>query len=124
MQDRPMLELEEYIRQGEPGQADRSAAWKTAIGLQDVDGLKTSDYLLETAKEHIEGNIDIKSAQKRIESYYEERSDRRNIEADTKEADIVSARIAELLSEKTLPPYTGGFSAEFLSTQVSSGLTI
>lgn len=55
MQDRPMLELEEYIRQGEPGQADRSAAWKTAIGLQDVDGLKTSDYLLETAKEHIEG---------------------------------------------------------------------
>ena len=101
MQDRPMLELEEYIRQGEPGQADRSAAWKTAIGLQDVDGLKTSDYLLETAKEHIEGKIDIKSAQKRIESYYEERSDRRNIEADTKEADIVSARIAELLSEKT-----------------------
>lgn len=84
MQDRPMLELEEYIRQGEPGQADRSAAWKTAIGLQDVDGLKTSDYLLETAKEHIEGKIDIKSAQKRIESYYEERSDRRNIEADTK----------------------------------------
>lgn len=53
------LDLEEYIRQGEPDQAGRSAAWKTAIGLQDVDGLKTSEYLLETAKEHIEGKIDI-----------------------------------------------------------------
>jgi hypothetical protein len=48
------LELEEYIRQGEPNQAEKSAAWQTAIGLQDVDGLKTSDYLLETAKQHIE----------------------------------------------------------------------
>ena len=46
-------DLEEYIRQGEPEQSDKSIAWKTAIGLQDVDGLKTSDYLLETAKEHI-----------------------------------------------------------------------
>ena len=58
------LDLAEYIRQGEPEQSEKSAAWKTAIGLQDVDGLKTSDYLLETAKEHIEGKIDIKTAQK------------------------------------------------------------
>lgn len=93
-------DLEEYIRQGEPEQSDKSIAWKTAIGLQDVDGLKTSDYLLETAKEHIEGKIDISTAQKRINNYYEIRSDRNQIEADTKEADIVSSRIAELLSEK------------------------
>ena len=46
-------DLEEYIRQGEPEQSEKSIAWKTAIGLQDVDGLKTSEYLLETAKEHI-----------------------------------------------------------------------
>ncbi len=95
------LELNEYIRQGEPDRAEKSEAWQTAIGLQAVDGLKTSDYLLETAKEHIEGRIDITAAQRRIESYYEQRSDRRNTEADTKEADIVSARITELLSEKT-----------------------
>lgn len=49
------LELNEYICQGEPEKINKSNAWKTAIGLQDVDGLKTSDYLLETAKEHIEG---------------------------------------------------------------------
>lgn len=94
-------DLEKYIKLGEPDAAEKSNAWKTAIGLQDVDGLKTSEYLLETAKDHIEGRIDIDTAQKRIESYYEERQDRRETEADTKEADIVSSRIAALLSEKT-----------------------
>ena len=53
------FDLEEYVRQGEAGKAEKSYAWKTAIGLQDVDGLETSAYLLETAKEHIEGTIDI-----------------------------------------------------------------
>lgn len=95
------LELNEYIRQGEPDKVDKSNAWKTAIGLQDVDGLKTSGYLLETAKEHIEGRITISEADKRIQSYYEERQDRGEQEADTKEADIVSVRIAKLLGEKT-----------------------
>ena len=95
------LELNEYIRQGEPDKVDKSNAWKTAIGLQDVDGLKPSKYLIETAKEHIEGRITIFEADKRIHSYYEERQDRKEIESDTKEADIVSVRIAKLLGEKT-----------------------
>lgn len=95
------LDLNEYIKQGEPDKAERSTAWKTAIGLQDVDGLKTSAYLLETAKEHIEGSINITDAQKRIQAYYEARSNRQNTEADTKEADIVSSRITALLGEKT-----------------------
>ena len=95
------FELEEYIKQGEPSQIEKSEAWQTAIGLQAVDGLKTSAYLLDTAKEHIEGKISIDEAQKRIQSYYEQRTDRTEIENDTKEADIVSARIAKLLGEKT-----------------------
>ena len=94
------FELEEYIRQGEPEQAEKSEAWQIAIGLQQVDGLKTSAYLLDTAKEHIEGKISIDEAQKRIQSYYEQRTDRMEIENDTREADIVSARIAKLLGEK------------------------
>lgn len=94
-------DLEEYIRQGEPGRAEKSAAWQTAIGLQDVDGLKTSGYLIETAKDHIEGKINIAQAKDRIHSYYEERKDRADLEVSTKEADIVSARITEILSEKT-----------------------
>ena len=95
------FELEEYIRQGEPGKIEKSEAWQTAIGLQAVDGLKTSEYLLDTAKEHIEGNISIDEAQKRIQSYYEQRTERTEIEDATKEADIVSARIAKLLGEKS-----------------------
>lgn len=94
-------DLDEYIRQGEADRAEKSAAWQTAIGLQDVDGLQTSDYLLETAKEHIEGKIDIATAQKRISSYYEQRNERLTAEQDTMEADIVASRIAELLAEKT-----------------------
>ena len=93
-------ELEEYIRQGEPDQMEKSAAWQTAIGLQAVDGLKTSEYLLDTAKKHIEGKIGIDEAEKRIRSYYEERGEHYKIENETKEADIVSAHIAKLLSEK------------------------
>lgn len=94
------FELEEYIKQGEPDKAEKSEAWQTAIGLQAVDGLNTSDYLLDTAKEHIEGKITIDEAQKRIHSYYEQRSVRTETENGTKEADIVSARIAKLLGEK------------------------
>ena len=94
-------DLEEYIRQGEPGKVEKSEAWQTAIGLQAVDGLKTSEYLLDTAKEHIEGNITIDEAQKRIQSYYEQHEVRAEVEDNTKEADIVSARIAKLLGEKS-----------------------
>lgn len=95
------FELEEYIRQGEPDQAEKSEAWQIAIGLQQVDGLYTSAYLLDTAKEHIEGKITITEAQQRIHNYYEQRIDRKELEADTKEADIVSARIAQLLGEQS-----------------------
>lgn len=94
------FELEEYIKQGEPDRAEKSEAWQTAIGLQAVDGLNTSTYLLDTAKEHIEGKITIDEAQNRIYSYYEQRITRTEIENETKEADIVSARITKLLGEK------------------------
>ncbi len=93
-------ELTEYIIQGEPKQKERSLIWKTAIGLQDVDHLSTSEYLLQTAKDHIVGKIDIDSVQTRINSYYETRTDRKTEENDTEEADKVSARIAKILGEQ------------------------
>ena len=95
------LELEEYIRQGEPEQAEKSEAWQIAIGLQQVDGLQTSAYLLDTAKEHIEGKLTIDEVQQRVQSYYKEHDKRTAIENATREADIVSARITQLLGEKT-----------------------
>ena len=62
--------LDEYIRQGEPQKRERSEAWKVAIGLQQVDRLQTSEYLLDTAKRHIEGDISISEAKQLIDSYY------------------------------------------------------
>ena len=93
--------LDEYIRQGEPHQRERSEAWKVAIGLQQVDRLQTSDYLLDTAKRHIEGDISIGEAKELIDSYYKSVSGRKEIENDrTEEADKVAARITELIEEK------------------------
>ena len=95
------FELEEYIKQGEPERAEKSEAWQVAIGLQAVDGLQTSAYLLDTAKDHIEGKITIGEVQKRIYSYYEQRATRTDSENNAREADMVSARITQLLGEKT-----------------------
>ena len=94
--------LDEYIRQGEPQEQERGRAWQTAIGLQEVDGLKTSPYLLETARRHIEGDITISEAKQLIDSYYKSLTGRKEIEGErTEEADKVSARITELLQEQT-----------------------
>jgi fido (protein-threonine AMPylation protein) len=101
MTDRWEQDLETYLRQTEPDQAEKSAAWQTAIGLQDVDGLRPSPYLLETAQAHIQGKIDMPAAKGRIQSYYAQRQSRQDAEAGTREADLVSVRIAEILGEKT-----------------------
>ena len=94
--------LDEYIRQGEPQQRERSEAWKVAIGLQQVDRLQTSEYLLDTAKRHIEGYISISEAKDLIDSYYKSAAGRKDIEnARTEEADKVAARITELIEEKS-----------------------
>ena len=53
------LDFDEYIRQGEPAQRERAETWSVAIGLQAVDGLQVSDYLLELARRNIEGEITI-----------------------------------------------------------------
>ena len=94
------LELSEYIKQGEPNKVEKTKTWETAIGLQEVDGLKPSKYLIKTAKEHIEGNIDIEEVKTRIDEYYEVQGDRKNFEKDNEEADKVAVRITEILSEK------------------------
>ena len=88
--------FKEYMKESEPDKAGKSYVWSTAIGLQAVDGLKTSEYLLHTAILNIEGNVTLEEAQYLIESYYEERPDSQR----TEEADKVSARIAAILSEQ------------------------
>ncbi|MDR2424629.1 MAG: Fic family protein [Prevotellaceae bacterium] len=94
--------FEEYIRQGEPSRVEKAQNWQTAIGLQQVDGLKPSAYLIEQAKQNIEGDITIDEVKKRIDEYYKTQTVRQFDDNDrTEEADKVSSRIAEILSEKT-----------------------
>ena len=91
--------FKEYIRESEPDKRDKGYAWHTAIGLQAVDGLKTSEYLVHTAVRNIEGEISFEEANALLQSYYEENPSH-DANNRTEEADKVSARIAALLSEK------------------------
>ena len=91
--------FKEYLRESEPDKAHKGYAWSTAIGLQAVDGLKPSKYLVDTAIQNIEGKITMKEAQSLIDSYYEERPVHLSDDERTEEADKVSSRIAEILSE-------------------------
>ena len=91
--------FKDYIRESEPGKRDKEYAWHTAIGLQAVDGLKTSEYLVKTAVRNIEGEISFEEANALLQTYYEENPSH-DTDDRTEEADKVSARIAALLSEK------------------------
>ena len=95
-----MSEFEEYKKLGEPDKREKSEIWETAIGLQKVDGLKPSKYLIHTAKSHIEGDITFEDVKNQLFSYYQEKPAKTDSEKEELEADIVSARIAEILSEK------------------------
>ena len=64
--------FKEYIKESEPAKRDKGYAWHTAIGLQAVDGLKTSEYLVHTAVRNIEGEISFEEANSLLQTYYEE----------------------------------------------------
>lgn len=108
VQKQTYLDFDEYIRQGEPDKKEKASIWQTAIGLQAVDGLKTSDYLKETARKHIEGDIDIDQARELIKTYYQSKSVREPDDDGKQEADKVSANITKILSSKTFDFSTNG----------------
>ncbi len=91
--------FKEYLKESEPDKVSKGYAWSTAIGLQAVDGLKPSRYLIDTAIQNIEGKITIKEAQNLIDNYYEEKPMHLLDDERTEEADKISSRIAQILSE-------------------------
>ena len=97
-----MSEFGEYKRAAEPEKREKALIWRTAIGLQKVDGLTTSEYLRETARRNIEGEITIEESGRLIAEYYKSKPIREAAaKTRTDEADIVSQRIAAILSEPT-----------------------
>ena len=101
--------FDEYLRQGEPSQKERAENWKTAIGLQAVDGLQPSAYLIDVAKRNIEGEITLDETRKLIDSYYQSKTVRTPKDKDEEEADKVSANIAKILASKTFAFNTNGY---------------
>ena len=101
--------FDEYLRQGEPSQKESAENWKTAIGLQAVDGLQPSAYLIDVAKRNIEGEITLDETRKLIDSYYQNKTVRTPKDEDEEEADKVSANIAKILASKTFAFNTNGY---------------
>ena len=95
------INFEAYERMAEPHKQEKASAWRTAIGLQDVDGLKVSDYLRETAVRHIEGDITIDDVRERLKFYYINKTTHDKDDEEKEEADRVAANIAKLMNEKS-----------------------
>lgn len=99
MSNKTDFDFDEYNCQKEPDKQQRVYIWKAAIGMQDVDGLKVSEYLIETAGKSIDGDITFEEANDLINSYYRNKAACKDTENRIEEADKVSARIAQILSE-------------------------
>lgn len=95
------IDFEAYERASEPHKREKASAWRTAIGLQDVDGLRVSDYLKETAVKHIEGDITIDDVRDQLQTYYLSKTTRDQSDQDTEEADKVAVNITKLLNERS-----------------------
>lgn len=91
--------LKEYLKNTETSKAYKSYLWSTAIGLQAVDGLKPSQYLIDLAIKNIEEKISLKDVLELIQRYYEDKPHYLFDENRTKEADKVSVRIVKILLE-------------------------
>ena len=105
------LNFDEYIRQGEPAQRERAEAWSVAIGLQAVDGLKTSEYLQQTARRNIEGEITIDEARELVKEYYIKKTAHAAGDEDKEEADRVSSNISKLLQTDAFTYSAAGLAA-------------
>ena len=94
------MDFDEYIVASEPHKREKAEAWKVAIGLQAVDGLQVSEYLKQTARRHIEGEITIDEAKELVKQYYVSKTQHDDDEDDKREADRVSANIAKIINER------------------------
>ena len=102
------LDFDEYIVASEPHKREKAEAWKVAIGLQAVDGLQVSEYLKQTARRHIEGEITIDEAKELVKQYYVSKTQHDDDEEDKQEADRVSANIAKIINERSFTFSTAG----------------
>lgn len=65
--------FEEYLNSEDLEKRERAKLWRTSIGLQDVDNLRVSNILIETARKHIEGEISMDEVGRSIDEYYKKK---------------------------------------------------
>jgi len=69
--------------------------WEIGFGLQAIDGLKPSEYLVELAEKQTLGKLTYEEVEINLKRYYEENP----VALPNLEADISSMRIAEILAD-------------------------
>lgn len=75
--------------------------WATGIGLNKVDNLEPSKYLIDLSKKNINGELKYHEVEEALKTYYKGQ-DTSSIEIQReKECDLVSLRIAQLLEDKS-----------------------
>ena len=65
--------FDEYKNHPDKDVRERAGNWSTAIGLQDVDGLSVSDFLIQLARQQIEGNFTMDEVTQRLNEHYKHR---------------------------------------------------
>ena len=62
--------FQEYKNHPDKDVRERASNWSAAIGLQDVDGLSVSDFLIQLARQQIEGNFTMDEVTQRLNEHY------------------------------------------------------
>ncbi len=91
--------VNEYEEIHKPNDYVKQLQWDMAIGLQEVDNLKPSNYLEKLLEENVSGSITISQVEDELRAYYAEKEKKNEINHSELECDFVSTRIVELLNE-------------------------
>lgn len=91
--------VNEYEEIHKPSDYVKQLQWDMAIGLQEVDNLKPSNYLEKLLEENVSGNLTIKQVEDELRAYYTEKEKKNEINHSELECDFVSTRIVELLNK-------------------------
>lgn len=94
------------IRENNPLQRLLATSWQAAIGLQDVDGLRPSEYLLDLAKRNVKTEITLQDCRSLIDSHYLSAVDH---SLRKEEADKTSVNIVALLAANAISFSANGF---------------
>lgn len=97
-----MSDEENYVIKNETTDREKKKQyWETGIGLNKVDNLEPSKYLIELSKKNIDGELKYNEVEGLLKTYYKEQDLTQSKTAREKECDLVSLRIAQLLEDKS-----------------------